>query len=60
MLLVNARESIANFNRDRGVQSMKGIALEKFHAMEHPYPSKIDIIAKYGYDPKQLHHLLRV
>ena len=58
--LVNARESIANFNRYRGVQSMKGIALEKFHALEHPYPSKIDIIAKYGYDPKQLHHLLRV
>lgn len=60
MRLVNARESIANFNRYRGVQSMKGIALEKFHAMEHPYPSKIDIIAKYGYDFKQLHHLLRV
>ncbi len=60
MRLVNARESIANFNRYRGVQSMKGIALEKFHAMEHPYPSKIDVIAKYGYDPKQLHHLLRV
>jgi hypothetical protein len=60
MRLVNARESIANFNRYRGIQSMKGIALEKFHALEHPYPSKIDIIAKYGYDPKQLHHLLRV
>ncbi len=60
MRLVAARESIANFNRYRGVQSMKGIALEKFHAMEHPYPSKVDIIAKYGYDPKQLHHLLRV
>jgi hypothetical protein len=60
MRLVNAREAIANFNRYRGVQSMKGIALEKFHAMEHLYPSKIDIIAKYGYDPKQLHHLLRV
>ena len=60
MRLVNARESIANFNRYRGVQSMKGIALEKFYAMEHPYPSKLEILAKYGYDPKQLHHLLRV
>lgn len=60
MRLVNARESIANFNRYRGVQSMKGIAMEKFHAMEHPYPSKLEILAKYGYDPKQLHHLLRV
>ena len=28
--------------------------------MEHRYPSKIDIIDKYSYDSKQLHHLLRV
>ena len=39
---------------------MKGIALEKYHAMEHKYPSKVDIIERYGYDSKQLHHLLRV
>ena len=58
--LVENREAIANFNRYRGVQSMKGLALEKYHSMEHPYPSKLDIIAKYGYDPKQLHHLVRI
>ena len=34
--------------------------MEKFHAMEHEYPSKVDVLAKYGYDPKQLHHLIRV
>jgi hypothetical protein len=39
---------------------MKGIAMEKYHAMEHRYPAKIDIIEKYGYDGKQVHHLLRV
>jgi hypothetical protein len=39
---------------------MKGIAMEKYHAMEHAYPSKVDVLAKWGYDPKQLHHLLRV
>jgi hypothetical protein len=39
---------------------MKGIALEKYHAMEHAYPSKVDVLAKYHYDPKQLHHLVRV
>lgn len=54
------REEIARMNPFRAVKSMKGIALEKYHAMEHPYPSKVDIIAKYGYDPKQLHHLVRV
>lgn len=55
-----AREQIARMNPWRAVKSMKGIALEKFHAMEHAYPSKVDILAKYGYDPKQLHHLVRV
>ena len=58
-LVVN-REDIARMNEYRAVKSMKGIALEKYHAMEHPYPSKVDILAKYSYDPKQLHHLVRV
>ena len=58
--LVDAREAIAHMNMYRAVKSMKGIALEKFHAMEHPYPSKIDIIKKYGFDGKQVHHLIRV
>lgn len=58
--LVAAREGIARMNPWRAVKSMKGIALEKYHAMEHPYPSKVDVLAKYGYDPKQTHHLVRV
>lgn len=58
--LMSAREEIAHMNPVRAVRSMKGVALEKYHAMEHPYPSKIDIIQKYGYDGKQVHHLLRV
>lgn len=58
--LVDYREMIAHMNPYRAVKSMKGIALEKYHAMEHRYPSKVDIIDKMGYDPKQLHHLARV
>lgn len=58
--LVNERERIARYNPYQTVKSMKGIAMEKFHALEHPYPSKIEILKKYGFDPKQLHHLLRV
>ena len=58
--LIAAREYIARMNPWRAVKSMKGIALEKYFAMEHDYPSKVDILAQYGYDPKQLHHLLRV
>ncbi len=60
MRLVEAREEIARMNPFRAVKSMKGIAMEKYHAMEHPYPSKMDILQKYGYDGKQTHHLLRV
>lgn len=59
-VLVEHREEIARYNEFQAIKSMKGIAMEKFHAMEHPYPSKLDILAKWGYDPKQLHHLLRV
>ena len=58
--LVEAREFIAHMNEYRAVKSMKGIALEKYHAMEHRYPAKADIIDKYGYDGKQVHHLMRV
>jgi hypothetical protein len=58
--LVEAREFIAHMNPYRAVKSMKGIAMEKYHAMEHRYPAKIDIIEKYGYDGKQVSHLIRV
>ena len=50
--LVLNREDIAHMNPYRAVKSMKGIAMEKYHAMEHKYPSKIDLIEQYGYDPK--------
>lgn len=58
--LIAAREAIARMNPSRAVRSMKGVAMEKFHAMEHPYPSKLDILEKYSYDGKQTHHLLRI
>lgn len=58
--LIVAREQIAHMNPFRAVKSMKGIALEKYHAMEHRYPAKVYLIETYGYDGKQVHHLLRV
>ena len=58
--LVEAREAIAHMNPFRAVKSMKGIAMEKYHAMEHPYPSKLELIKRKGYDGKQVHHLIRV
>ena len=60
MRLVANRERIARMNPFRAVKSMKGIAHEKYAAMEKPYPSKLEIINKYGMDGKQVSHLIRV
>ena len=46
--------------KDQVIRSLFGIASEKYHALEHPYPSRMEWINKFGYDPKQLHHLLRL
>lgn len=58
--LVEAREKITHYDPVRSVKSMMGIASEKFFAMEHHYPARMAWIEKFGYDPKQLSHLLRV
>jgi hypothetical protein len=58
--LVEAREQIAHYSPVQAIKSMKGIAMEKYHAMEHHYPARMAWIEKFSYDPKQLHHLIRV
>lgn len=58
--LVNAREAIAHYSPYQAIKSMQGIAKEKYFAMEHEYPSRMEWISKFGYDPKQFHHLRRV
>ena len=58
--LIERREDITHYDPVRSVKSMMGIASEKYYAMEHHYPARMAWIEKYGYDPKQLHHLLRV
>ena len=54
------REKIAHHNRFRALKAMKGMTLEKYAALEHPYPAKVEVLDKYGFDPKQLHHILRL
>lgn len=58
--LLDHREEITHYDPVRSVKSMMGIASEKYFAMEHHYPARMEWINKFGYDPKQLHHLLRV
>lgn len=44
----------------RALNCMIGMAKEKEHALAQPYPSKVAIVEKYGFDPKQLMHILRL
>ena len=52
-------ELIAHYNNYAAVNCIAGMVYEKHKAMEHPYPTLKDKIEKYGYDNKQLHHILR-
>jgi hypothetical protein len=58
--LVEYNEKVVMYDPCGAVKTMKGIAMEKYHAMEHRYPAKAEIIDAWGYDPKQLHHLFRI
>lgn len=53
-------EEIAHININQALRCMAGMSMEKLKAMEHPYPTIKDKIEKYGYDPKQLHHIVRM
>lgn len=52
-------EKIAHYNNYAAVNCIAGMVYEKHKAMEHPYPTLKDKIEKYGYDNKQLHHIVR-
>lgn len=58
--LIAMRDSVATINKNQFLRCIKGMSMEKVKAMEHPYPTLIDKINKYGYDPKQLHHIVRL
>lgn len=58
--LRNRAEELARINPYAAVNCMRGMALEKYHALCHEYPSRMPWIEKYGFDPKQLSHLARI
>lgn len=58
--LVAGRELVAHYNKNQALRCMAGMSMEKKKALCHPYPSLIDKIEKYGYDGKQLHHIIRM
>ncbi len=54
------RELVTHCNPTRTLRSMAGMAYQKYTAFEKPFESKKEVLAKYGYDPKQLHHTCRL
>lgn len=60
-LTLRARaEEIAHFNMFTALKCMYGMATEKFKKMEHISPASEEKIKQFGYDPKQLHHIVRL
>lgn len=58
--LLENRELIAHLNPNQAIRCMAGMSMEKKKALCHPYPTIKDKIDKYGYDGKQLHHIIRL
>lgn len=58
--LVADRELVAHYNTNQALRCMAGMSMEKKKALCHPYPTLIEKIEKYGYDGKQLHHIIRM
>ena len=58
--LLDNNEMIARYNNYASVNCIVGMAMEKYKALEHPYPATMDKIEQYGYDGKQLSHELRL
>lgn len=40
--------------------ALKGMMMEKVHAFSKLYPSREKYVKEFGYDPKQLHHIIRL
>lgn len=40
--------------------ALKGMLMEKVHAFDKLYPSREKYVKQFGYDPKQLHHIIRL
>lgn len=59
-LVQNNAERLAFANMKALLNGIAGMSMQKYVALKHPYPTIIDKIEKFGYDPKQLHHIYRM
>ena len=59
-LRANAENFIRQGHQKMLMKAIYGMAMQKFEALTHPYPTIKWKIDKFGYDAKQAHHILRL
>lgn len=58
--ILNIKEKIVLANIPNALKAIYGMIQEKNNALTHPYPIQKELIDKYGFAGKQLHHILRM
>lgn len=58
--IIKMGDDIVKMNFPQLAKCMSGMSKEKVIAMEHPYPSQLKDLEKFGYCPKQIHHIIRL
>lgn len=58
--IIKIGDDIVKMNFPQLAKCMSGMSKEKVIAMEHPYPSQLKDLEKFGYCPKQIHHIIRL
>ncbi len=58
--IIDMGEDIANINPAQLLKCISGMSKEKVVALCHPYPTILPKIQKFGFDPKQLNHIIRL
>ena len=53
-------EKIVKEHKSSLYNAIYGMAMQKYEALTHPYPTIKWKIDKFGYDPKQAHHIYRL
>lgn len=58
--LAGQAEAIARLNFNQTLRCFAGASAEKLRVLEYKSPAALDKVMEFGYDPKQLHHIVRM
>jgi hypothetical protein len=58
--LLGLSEAISRMHPNAALRAFAGTSREKIKSLAPAYPNALDRVSKFGYDPKQLHHILRI